>query len=53
MSQEFNDAVAQHSCAGVGISKTVDIANVLLFLASDESACVNGQVLTLDYGCNL
>lgn len=53
MSAEFNDAVAQHSCGGVGISKTVDIANVLLFLASDESACVNGQVLTLDYGCNL
>lgn len=53
MSAEFNDVVAQHSCAGVGISKTVDIANVLLFLASDESASVNGQVLTLDYGCNL
>lgn len=53
MSEEYNNSIAHHSCAGVGISKTVDIANVLLFLASDESACVNGQVLTLDYGCNL
>lgn len=53
MAVEFNDTVSKHSCLDVGICKTVDIANVLLFLASDESACVNGQILTLDYGCNL
>lgn len=50
---EFDATVTKHSCLDVGICKTVDIANVLLFLASDESACVNGQILTLDYGCNL
>jgi len=53
LANEFNDSVAKHSCADVGISKTVDIANVLLFLASDESAGVNGQVITVDWGCNL
>ncbi|MCI6647416.1 MAG: SDR family oxidoreductase [Oscillospiraceae bacterium] len=51
--QEFNETVGKHGCADVGISKAVDIANVLVFLASDESACLNGQVLALDYGCTL
>lgn len=37
----------------VGICKSIDVANVLLFLASDESACLNGQVMTLDYGYGL
>lgn len=49
----FNDAVNQHSSAGVGISRSIDVANVLLFLASDESICVNGQIITIDCGCNL
>ena len=30
-----------------------DVANVLLFLASDESKPITGQVLVTDYGCNL
>ena len=51
--REFNDCIGKHSCMDVGICKTFDVANVLLFLASDESACLTGQVLTLDYGCNL
>ena len=50
---EFNDSINKHACGDVGISRTVDIANVLLFLASDESICVNGQVITVDCGCNL
>lgn len=51
--REFNDSVGKHTCMDVGICKSVDVANVLLFLASDESACLNGQVLTLDYGYGL
>lgn len=50
---EFNTIVGQHSCADVGIAKVTDIARVLVFLASDESMCLNGQVITADYGCNL
>lgn len=50
---EYNDTINKHTCSDVGICKPVDIANVLLFLASDESACLTGQVLTADYGCNL
>lgn len=50
---EFNEVVGKHGCADVGICKVGDIANLLLFLASDESACVNGQVITIDNGCNL
>lgn len=50
---EFNTVVGQHSCLDVGICRTIDVANLLLFLASDESACVNGQVITIDRGCNL
>ena len=50
---EFNAAIAQHSCGGVGVLNTADMANILLFLASDESKAINGQVITADYGCNL
>ena len=50
---EFNDCVGKHGCADVGVCNTTAIANVLLFLASDESACLNGQVIVGDYGCNL
>lgn len=31
----------------------IDVANVLLFLAADESACVNGQIIVTDYGADL
>ena len=31
----------------------IDVANVLLFLASDESKCINGQAIVTDYGADL
>ena len=49
----FSASVGKHTCMDVGICKSIDVANVLLFLASDESACLNGQVMTLDYGYGL
>ncbi|MBQ3253339.1 MAG: SDR family oxidoreductase, partial [Acholeplasmatales bacterium] len=30
-----------------------DVANVLLFFASDESKPITGQVIVSDYGANL
>ncbi len=30
-----------------------DVANVLLFLASDESRCINGQAIVTDFGADL
>lgn len=53
ITKEYMDSVSQHSCADLGICKSIDIANTLLFLASDESRCINGQVITLDFGANL
>lgn len=31
----------------------IDVANVLLFLASDEAQCINGQNVVTDYGADL
>ena len=53
LANEFNASIGQHSSAGVGISNTADMANILVFLASDESKAINGQIITADYGCNL
>lgn len=49
----FNDAVQKHTCMEVKVCRPDDIANLLLFLISDESACLTGQVLVADFGCNL
>ena len=51
--KEFDSAMGKHTCSDVGISKAAEIAKILLFLASDESACLNGQVIVADYGANL
>lgn len=49
----FNDSIQRHTCMHVKVCRPDDIANLLLFLTSDESACLTGQVLVADYGCNL
>lgn len=49
----FNDSIQKHTCMEVKICRPIDIANLLLFLTSDESACLTGQVLVADFGCNL
>ena len=43
----------KHSDLSVGICKDVDIANILLFLASDESRVITGQAIDCDCGCYL
>lgn len=51
--QEFYDTADRHSDLGVGICKPIDVANVLLFLASDESRAITGQIINCDCGCYL
>ena len=51
--EEFYNTVEKHSDLSVGICKDVDIANILLFLASDESRVITGQAIDCDCGCYL
>ena len=47
-------AMMQHAdIRGVQSSTAEDVANVLLFFASDESKPITGQVIVSDYGSNL
>lgn len=50
---EFYSIVNKHSDLDVGICKDIDIANILLFLASDESRVITGQAIDCDCGCYL
>lgn len=46
-------AMAKHADLTLPVCQPQDVANLLLFLASDESKAVTGQVLVIDYGANL
>lgn len=46
-------AMRKHGDLSLKSSQPRDIANILLFLASDESAALTGQVLVSDFGVNL
>ncbi len=46
-------AMRKHGDLSLKSSQARDIANILLFLASDESAALTGQVLVSDFGVNL
>lgn len=51
--EEFYNIVDKHSDIDVGICKDVDIANILIFLASNESRIITGQAIDCDCGCYL
>ena len=51
--EEFYGIINKHSDLDVGICKDVDIANILIFLASDESRIITGQSIDCDCGCYL
>ena len=54
MDMEMFGAMATHSdLKGCQSCTASDVANVLLFLASDESKPITGQVMVCDYGANL
>ena len=46
-------STAKHSTLDVGTCSDLDIARILLFLCSDDSAPLNGQAIVADYGANL
>lgn len=44
---------AKHADLRVQPCRPIDVANILLFLASDESKAITGQVIVSDYGSTL
>lgn len=44
------DKASKHVDTGAGTSKPEDLANAILFFASDESSSINGQYLVVDKG---
>lgn len=46
-------AMSRHSDLQLPVSMPLEIANVILFLASEEASAVTGQILVIDHGANL
>lgn len=55
LANEFYETIQAHCDSGphFPICKDHDVANIGLFLASDESRSVTGQVITCDFGSNM
>lgn len=46
-------ATTDHVCPDTPLCTPEEVANLALFLASDESEAVNGQAIVIDHGANL
>ena len=53
MDMDMFGAMAAHGNMKTQPCKPEDVANILLFLASDESRAITGQILVTDFGCFL
>lgn len=53
LNQDMFGQMRKHMNLGVQICMPEDVANILLFLASDESRAITGQVLVADFGATL
>ena len=51
MDMDMFGAMAAHGNMKTQPCKPEDVANILLFLASDESRAITGQILVTDFGC--
>jgi len=46
-------AMLKHSDMKVGFCEAEDVANIVCFLASDESRAITGNVIVSDFGSSL
>ncbi|MGN0624083.1 MAG: SDR family oxidoreductase, partial [Oscillospiraceae bacterium] len=53
LDQDMFGAMGAHSNLRTQPCMPQDVANILLFLASDESRAITGQILVTDFGSNL
>ena len=53
LDQNMFGQMRKHMNLSVSPCMPADVANVLLFLASDESRAITGQVLVTDFGATL
>ncbi len=53
MDMSVMGAMSKHSDLKVGFCKAEDVANILLFFASDESKAITGQAIVSDFGASL
>ena len=53
LNQDMFGQMRKHMNLTVPVSMPEDIANILLFLASDESRAITGQVIVSDFGATL
>lgn len=53
MDERTVKACAEHVCPETPLCTAEEVANLALFLASDESKAVNGQAIVIDHGATL
>lgn len=53
LNKDMMKAMRSHLDLSAGVASVEDIANIALFLASDESNAMTGQVLVSDFGASL
>lgn len=53
LDQDLITAMASHADMRLPTCAPADIGNIVLFLASDESRAINGQILVADFGSTL
>ena len=53
LDMDMMGAMAKHADLGLPVCKPEEVANAILFLASDEASAITGQVIVIDHGANL
>lgn len=53
LDMDMMGAMAKHADLSLPVCKPEEVANAILFLASDEASAITGQVIVIDHGANL